>query len=78
MALDRILEARKVVDQNQKIPNAAITPKQQEEIDHIVQESDHVQELMEDLQNDKDGRCADLERALPCTIVTKRVTQSMQ
>jgi len=52
MAMDRILEARKVVDQIQQIPDASISPKQQDEMDHIIQESDHVQELMDDLQND--------------------------
>lgn len=52
MALDRILEARKVVDQINQIPNANISSKQQEEMEHIVHESNHVEELMHDLQSD--------------------------
>lgn len=55
MALDRILDARKVVDEIQQLSPAIIarlSPKQQEKIKHIVQESNHVQELLRDLQSD--------------------------
>jgi hypothetical protein len=59
MALDRLLEARSVVDQiqrevkqqNQSYNNTIISPERQRLMDHIIQESDHIQEMLHDLHS---------------------------
>ena len=54
MALDRIMEARNVVDKIQSMPRysavSLLTRERQEKINHIVQESDHITEMLRQLQ----------------------------
>lgn len=54
MVLDRILEARKVVDEILQLStseSSRISLQQQEEMNHIIQEFNHVKEFLGDLQS---------------------------
>lgn len=55
MALDRILEARKVVDQIQAKTSSVekISRKRQEEMQHVIDESDHVMDMLRDLKSNE-------------------------
>ena len=51
MALDRIMEARRVVDEIQSFPRSPLrTRERQEKVNHIVQESNHITEMLRQLQ----------------------------
>jgi hypothetical protein len=52
MALDQILGARKVVDAIYKQDNVLLTKSQQERIEEIVSQSDHVLTLLHEIQSD--------------------------
>mmetsp|Transcript_13893 Transcript_13893/g.28016 ORF Transcript_13893/g.28016 Transcript_13893/m.28016 type:complete len:174 (+) Transcript_13893:276-797(+) len=55
MALDRIMEARKVVDKIQSSPRysaSLLTLERQRKINHIVQESNHITKMLHQLQTD--------------------------
>lgn len=56
MALDRIIEARAVVDRIRSSPfyvsSSRVSPQRERRILHIVRESDHITDMLRDLQTD--------------------------